>query len=167
MITAYYTETKKYLQKGEYIKYFNEVKSLAELLSHIKVPDKILVKANSKDILAAKITNRLNNVSYEVITDIDPLTTETIQSDLQALTSGAKSYVAYRPKNKLLGDKVYITGTDACCRHINQHGKHLAVSINQLPELLNNPQAVMIKNCFEGKDININFPPTETPVKAG
>ena len=49
MITAYFTQDEKYLEKGDYRKNF-DVNSIAELVSNIKVKEPVLIKANSKDI---------------------------------------------------------------------------------------------------------------------
>lgn len=71
MITAYYTETEKYLQKGSYRKDFN-VDNIADLISNIKVKEPILIKARAKDIFAFKFTlefseNSDSEIEYEIL----------------------------------------------------------------------------------------------------
>ena len=152
MIIAYYTETKKYLQKGEYIKHFNDVKSLSELLSKIKTSEKVLVKSTSKEILKSKITNKIDNVDYEILTEIEPITIDSILADLESLKQGKKKYIIYHPKDtKMFGEKVYLTNSDIICKKINRQSKYLSLTINQLEEAITNPSLLVLKNVFGGE----------------
>lgn len=153
MITAYYTDTKKYLQKDNYIKHF-DVNSLDELVKHIKIDDDILIKANSADILKFKLKNKNKNISYQIIHDVEPLTKDTVNNDLTLLEQGLKSYIIYKPKNTALyGERVYLTKDMATCSHLNKTGKYLAVCISQLKDMVSNPQKIMLQNTFLGKVI--------------
>lgn len=67
MITAFYTPYCRFLQKGNYIKYFNEVSSLQELIEKIKVTDKIVIYAYSKDIIKFQFFNSDSNISYQFL----------------------------------------------------------------------------------------------------
>ena len=68
MITAFYTPYCKFLQKGNYIKFFDgEVDSLQELIDKIKVEDKIDIYAYSKDIIKFQFFNSDSNISYQFL----------------------------------------------------------------------------------------------------
>lgn len=114
MITAYYTKDLKYLQKGAYKKIF-EVDSIAELLSKIKVQDKILVKAVSKDIFNFKFNTNTDlqglDIDFEVINEVENVENPifdyaSIERDYESEVSYAKYSVA-KNWQYLLGDEVY------------------------------------------------------------
>lgn len=69
MITAFFTPYYKFLQKDSYLKFFNEVESLIDLISKIKVEDKIKIYAHSKDIIKFQFGNTNSNIEYEFLED--------------------------------------------------------------------------------------------------
>lgn len=69
MITAFFTSYYKFLQKDTYIKFFNKVESLDDLISKIKVEDKIKIYAHSKDIIRFQFGNTNSNIEYEILED--------------------------------------------------------------------------------------------------
>ena len=71
MITAFFTPYYKFLQKDSYLKFFNEVKSLTDLIAKIKVEDKIKIYAHSKDIIKFQFGNTNSNIEYEFLEDSD------------------------------------------------------------------------------------------------
>lgn len=71
MITAFFTPYYKFLQKGSYLKFFNDVESLNELIAKIKVEDKIKIYAHSKDIIKFQFGNTNSNIEYEFLEDSD------------------------------------------------------------------------------------------------
>lgn len=71
MITAFFTPYYKFLQKDNYLKFFNEVESLNDLIDKIKVEDKIKIYAHSKDIIKFQFNNTNSNVEYEFLEDGD------------------------------------------------------------------------------------------------
>lgn len=71
MITAFFTPYYKFLQKDNYLKFFNEVESLNDLIAKIKVEDKIKIYAHSKDIIKFQFGNTNSNIEYEFLEDSD------------------------------------------------------------------------------------------------
>lgn len=71
MITAFFTPYYKFLQKGNYLKLFNDVDSLSDLIAKIKVEDKIKIYAHSKDIIKFQFGNTNPNIEYEFLEDSD------------------------------------------------------------------------------------------------
>jgi hypothetical protein len=69
MITAFFTPYYKFLQKDSYLKFFNEVESLNDLIAKIKVRDKIKIYAHSKDIIKFQFGNTNSNIEYEFLED--------------------------------------------------------------------------------------------------
>ena len=69
MITAFFTPYYKFLQKDSYLKFFNEVESLNDLIVKIKVEDKIKIYAHSKDIIKFQFGNTNSNIEYEFLED--------------------------------------------------------------------------------------------------
>ena len=67
MITAFFTPYFKFLQKDSYLKFFNDVDNLSDLISKIKVEDEIKIYAHSKDIIKFQFGNTKQNISYEVL----------------------------------------------------------------------------------------------------
>lgn len=65
MIIAYYTRSLKYLQKDNYKKTF-DVNSITELLNKIKIKDKVLIKASSKDIFDFKFSSDKKNIDFDI-----------------------------------------------------------------------------------------------------
>lgn len=71
MITAFFTPYYKFLQKDNYLKFFNEIESLNDLITKIKVEDKIKIYAHSKDIIKFQFGNTNSNIEYEFLEDSD------------------------------------------------------------------------------------------------
>ena len=71
MITAFFTPYYKFLQKDNYLKFFNEIESLNDLIAKIKVEDKIKIYAHSKDIIKFQFGNTNSNIEYEFLEDSD------------------------------------------------------------------------------------------------
>lgn len=69
MITAFFTPYYKFLQKDSYLKFFNEVESLSDLIAKIKVEDKIKIYAHSKNIIKFQFGNTNSNIEYEFLED--------------------------------------------------------------------------------------------------
>ena len=69
MITAFFTPYYKFLQKDSYLKFFNEVENLNDLIEKIKVEDKIKIYAHSKDIIKFQFGNIQQNVEYVFLED--------------------------------------------------------------------------------------------------
>lgn len=71
MIIAFFTPYYKFLQKDSYLKFFNEVESLTDLIAKIKIEDKIKIYAHSKDIIKFQFGNTNSNIEYEFLEDND------------------------------------------------------------------------------------------------
>ena len=69
MITAFFTPYYKFLQKDNYLKFFNDVESLSDLINKIKVEDKIKIYARSKDIIRFQFGNVNSDIEYEFLED--------------------------------------------------------------------------------------------------
>ena len=69
MIIAFFTPYYKFLQKDNYLKFFNDVDSLSDLIAKIKVEDKIKIYAHSKDIIKFQFGNTNSNIEYELLKD--------------------------------------------------------------------------------------------------
>ena len=69
MITAFFTPYYKFLQKDNYLKFFNEVESLNDLIGKIKIEDKIVIYAHSKDIIQFQFGNSNPNIEYVFLED--------------------------------------------------------------------------------------------------
>ena len=150
MITAYFTEKQKYLQKDDYRKDF-DVSSLAELIGKIKVKEPVLIKANSKDIFDFKFKSGIEGeFEYEVVSDILALTPDIVHSDLQGLRSGTLNYVAYKPKNKdLLGEKCYLVANRQWQKWFIKKGD-MALTLDDIKDL---DFKKVVKIMFDGKEI--------------
>lgn len=68
MITAFFTPYYKFLQKGNYLKFF-DVETLSDLIDKIKVEDKVTIYARSKDIIKFQFKNTLSNVECVFLED--------------------------------------------------------------------------------------------------
>ena len=150
MITAYFTEKQKYLQKDDYRKNF-DVSSLAELIGKIKVKEPVLIKANSKDIFDFKFKSGIEGeFEYEVVSDILSLTSDIVRSDLQGLLSGTLNFVAYKPKNiDLLGQKCYLVANRDWQKWFIKKGD-MALTLDDLKDL---DYKKVVKIMFDGKEI--------------
>ena len=150
MITAYFTEKQKYLQKDDYRKDF-DVSSLAELIGKIKVKEPVLIKANSKDIFDFKFKSGIEgDFEYEAVSDILPLTPDIAKSDIQSLYNGTCNYVVYRPKNKdLLGEKCYLVANRDWQKWFIKKGD-MALTLDDLKDL---DFKKVVKIMFDGKEI--------------
>lgn len=69
MITAFFTSYYKFLQKDSYLKFFNEVESLNDLIDKIKIEDEIKIYAHSRDIIKFQFGNTNPNVEYIFLED--------------------------------------------------------------------------------------------------
>lgn len=154
MIIAYFSDTKKYLQKDNYKKEF-DVSNLVELVSKIKIKEPVLIRATQEEINNFKVFNLLDgDFTYEVINDVIPLTSDIVNSDLQKIRNGEISYVLYKTKAEnrdLLGDKVYIVDTKKRQQYFIQNKGILALTLDDLKEKVNLSKVVELM--FNGKEV--------------
>lgn len=69
MIMAFFTSYFKFLQKDDYLKFFHEVENLKDLISKIKIKDKIKIYAHSKDIIEFQFDNINPDIEYVFLED--------------------------------------------------------------------------------------------------
>ena len=154
MIIAYFSDTKKYLQKDDYKKEF-DVSNLIELISKIKVKEPVLIRSTQDEINNFKVFNLLDgDFTYEVINDVIPLTSDIVSSDLQKIKNGEISHVLYKTKAEnraLLGDKVYIVDTKTRQQYFIQNKGVLALTLDDLKEKVNLSKVVEL--IFNGKEV--------------
>ena len=141
MITAFYTPYCKFLQKDNYIKYFdNEVNSLQELIEKIKVTDKIVIYAYSKDIIKFQFFNTDSNldVSYQFLEE---------ESIFSEIIKGKDSIVVVVKEEwqQVLGEKVYLIQDREKQMNIVKEKDILAFQFTDLVDL--------VKNLFNFGDI--------------
>ena len=130
MIIAFFTPYYKFLQRGNYLKFFNEVKSLSDLISKIKIEDKVRIYAHSKDVIKFQFGNTNPNVEYEFLED-DILFDGFVGGD-------DKVRLKVRPElHKVLGEYVYLVqDRDLLIQTVNEHDvlAFQATDINKLTE---------------------------------
>lgn len=101
MITAFFTPYYKFLQKDKYLKFFNDVNSLNDLIDKIKVEDKINIYAYSKDIIKFQFKNTRADVDYVFLTN-DVVFDEYINEGNKVKIKVSADYVKY------IGEYIYI-----------------------------------------------------------
>jgi hypothetical protein len=102
MITVFFTPYYKFLQKDNYLKFFNEVESLNDLIAKIKIEDKIKIYAHSKDIIKFQFGNTNPNVEYEFLED------NVLFDEFNVVGNKIKAKVK-DTWQKILGEYVYFT----------------------------------------------------------
>lgn len=154
MIVAYFSDTKKYLQKDDYRKEF-EVNNLIELISKIKVKEPVLIKSTKEEIDNFKVFNLFEgDFKYEIISGVIPLTSEIISSDLNKLARGEIGHVLYKTKSEnadLLGNKVYIVADKRKQQYFIQNKGVLALTLDDLKEKVDIKKVVELM--FNGKEV--------------
>lgn len=154
MIVAYFSDTKKYLQKDDYKKEF-KVNNLIELISKIKVKEPILIKSTKEEIDNFKVFNLFEgDFKYEIINEVIPLTSEIVSSDLNKLARGEIGHVLYKTKSEnadLLGNKVYIVADKRKQQYFIQNKGVLALTLDDLKEKVDIKKVVELM--FNGKEV--------------
>ena len=154
MIIAYFSDTKKYLQKDDYKKEF-EVNNLIELISKIKVKEPVLIRATQEEINNFKVFDLFEgDFKYEIINEIIPLTSEIISSDLNRLARGEIGHVLYKTNSEnaeLLGNKVYIVADKRKQQYFIQNKGVLALTLDDLKEKVDIKKVVELM--FNGKEV--------------
>lgn len=154
MIVAYFSDTKKYLQKDDYRKDF-EANNLIELISKIKVKEPVLIKSTKEEIDNFKVFNLFEgDFKYEIINEIIPLTSEIVSSDLNRLARGEIGHVLYKTKfenAELLGNKVCIVADKRKQQYFIQNKGVLALTLDDLKEKVDIKKVVELM--FNGKEV--------------
>ena len=131
MITAFYTPYCKFLQKDNYIKYFDDTNSLQELIDKIKVTDKIDIYAYSKEIIKFQCFNSNPDINYQFLEE------ENIFSEI---IKGKDSIVAVVKEEwrQILGEKVYLIQDREKQINIVKEKDILAFQFTDLVDLVKN-----------------------------
>lgn len=141
MITAFFTPYYKFLQKGNYLKFFNNVDNLSDLMDKIKVEDKIKIYAHSKDIIKFQFGNTNSQFEYEFLADNE------IFEDF--ISKGDRVKCKVKDKwQKILGEYVYlIQDRDKQIEIVKKIDicSFQATDINFLKECLTNNQQIDMK----------------------
>lgn len=154
-IELYFTKNKKYLKFGDYIKYFNDVNNIDELLNKIKNKDlKVNIYAEEADILKHKLNND-SIYNYYIIDDLPIFDEHIFDNDLSNI-----KLKRYKPKEEWqlqFGKEVYITNSEQVRRKIIDQDK-FCFTINDLKELQKNnwqiDDAYMFRVFFGGTTLN-------------
>lgn len=163
MIVAYYTKDKKYLQKDNYKKDF-QANSIEELIGNIKIKDKVLIKAFSKDIIDFKFNSTIKgDFEFEILEELQPFDETVINQDIQALYNGVTSYIKYSVKPEWqdkLGKFVYLIKDNEEQRKIVEINNCFAFTPYDLSEVKESLEkygdirgAVLLRCFFNGKDV--------------
>lgn len=131
MITAFFTPYYKFLQKDNYLKFFNEVESLNDLIAKINVEDKIKIYAHSKDIIKFQFGNTNSNIEYEFLEDSE------IFENFTKVGNRLKAKVN-QDFCKLLGEYVYFTQDRDLQIQLVKDIDKLVFQLTDLPELKRN-----------------------------
>lgn len=149
MIEIYFTNDKKEIINGEKVRRYERSATFDDILKYIPSNKEVKIYSDVKNLVEIrKKTHNNSYFSYELYkTNIKPLDVETIRTDLWKLWNNEIKYVIYKPKNKILGERVYITANN-----VKLNVKDLVVPVKDIKNLWKNPQKYMIKSLFNGME---------------
>lgn len=143
MITAYFTNTLKYLEKGNYRKEF-DVNSIIELIDKIKAKnEKILIKAKSKDIFDFKFNYGDENediYEYDFLPDKPVFGKNPVENILQHFIESKADFMDYSVIDMWqdkLGKLIFICNSKEKKDEILNENVYLAFLPPDLEELQN------------------------------
>lgn len=102
MITAFFTLYYRFLQKDNYLKFFNKIDNLSDLIAQIKVEDKIKIYAHSRDIIKFQFNNSNPKIDYVFLEEEEPFFDECINEG-----DRVKIKISERWRD-LLGEYIYL-----------------------------------------------------------
>ena len=150
MIEVYYTEDRKEIVSSDFTKKYDKNTTFETMIKSINPKEQVIVNINKDDLL--KIRSKVgknDNFTYKIYKkQQNNLDRATIRSDLEKLWNNKIKYVIYKPKNKILGEKVYITANN-----VKLNVKDLVVPVKDIKSLWENPQKYMIKSVFNGMEL--------------
>ena len=89
------------------------------------------------------------SISFDdILKFISPDDEVIVYSDLKKLWKNEIKYVVYKPKNKILGERVYITANN-----VQLNVRDLVVPVKDIRRLWKNPKKYMIKSVFNGMEL--------------
>lgn len=150
MIEIYYTEDRKEIVSSNFTKKYDKNTTFETMIKSINPKEQVIVYINKDDLLKIRLkVGKNDNFTYQIYKkQQNNLDRATIRSDLEKLWKNKIKYVVYKPKNKILGKKVYITANN-----VKLNVKDLVVPVKDIKSLWENPQKYMIKSVFNGMEL--------------
>lgn len=150
MIEIYYTEDRKEIVSSDFTKKYDKNTTFETMIKSINPKEQVIVYINKDDLLKIRLkVGKNDNFTYKIYKkQQNNLDRATIRSDLEKLWKNKIKYVVYKPKNKILGEKVYITANN-----VKLNVKDLVVPVKDIKSLWENPQKYMIKSVFNGMEL--------------
>lgn len=151
MIEIYYTEDRKEIVSSDFTKKYDKNTTFETMIKSINPKEQVIVYINKDDLLKIRLkVGKNDNFTYQIYKkQQNNLDRATIRSDLEKLWKNKIKYVVYKPKNKILGEKVYITANN-----VKLNVKDLVVPVKDIKSLWENPQKYMIKSVFNGMELS-------------
>lgn len=149
MIEIYYTEDRKEIVSSDFTKKYDKNTTFETMIKSINPKEQVIVYINKDDLLKIRLkVGKNDNFTYQIYKkQQNNLDRGTICSDLEKLWKNKIKYVVYKPKNKILGEKVYITANN-----VKLNVNDLVVPVKDIKSLWENPQKYMIKSVFNGME---------------
>ena len=150
MIEIYYTEDRKEIVSSDFTKKYDKNTTFETMIKSINPKEQVIVYINKDDLLKIRLkVGKNDNFTYKIYKkQQNNLDRATIRSDLEKIWKNKIKYVVYKPKNKILGEKVYIT-----TNNVKVNVKDLVVPVKDIKSLWENPQKYMIKSVFNGMEL--------------
>ena len=150
MIEIYYTEDRKEIVSSNFTKKYDKNTTFETMIKSINPKEQVIVYINKDDLLKIRLkVGKNDNFTYKIYKkQQNNVDRATIRSDLEKLWKNKIKYVVYKPKNKILGEKVYITANN-----VKLNVKDLVVPVKDIKSLWENPQKYMIKSVFNGMEL--------------
>lgn len=150
MIEVYYTENRKEIVSRDFTKRYDKNTTFETMIKSINPKEQVIVYVNKDDLLKIRLKVGKNyNFTYQIYKEQqNNLDEATIYSDLKKLWKNEIKYVVYKPKNKILGERVYITSNN-----VQLNVRDLVVPVKDMKKLWKSPQKYMIKSVFNGMEL--------------
>ena len=150
MIEVYYTENRKEIVSSDFNKKYDKNTTFETMIKSINPKEQVIVYVTKDDLLKIRLkVGKNDNFTYQIYKEQkNNLDEATIYSDLEKLWKNEIKYVVYKPKNKILGERVYITSNN-----VQLNVRDLVVPVKDIKKLWKNPQKYMIKSVFNGMEL--------------
>ena len=150
MIEVYYTENRKEIVSRDFTKRYDKNTTFETMIKSINPKEQVIVYVNKDDLLKIRLkVGKNDNFTYQIYKEQqNNLDEATIYSDLKKLWKNEIKYVVYKPKNKILGERVYITSNN-----VQLNVRDLVVPVKDIRKLWKSPQKYMIKSVFNGMEL--------------
>ena len=150
MIEVYYTENRKEIVSSDFNKKYDKNTTFETMIKSINSKEQVIVYVNKDDLLKIRLkVGKNDNFTYQIYKEQqNNLDEATIYSDLEKLWKNEIKYVVYKPKNKILGERVYITANT-----VQLNVRDLVVPVKDIRKLWENPKKYMIKSVFNGMEL--------------